>query len=89
MRLRDKRLMCAGMNSLASCINTLASGGRENNHNSLQMHPTRLLPLCCSTNSSYDRWWEGRKLWGGVVNRTRDIVRQVGHRGRHRAAEAT
>ena len=32
----------------------------------------------CSTNSSYDRWWEARKLWGGVVNRSRDIVRQVG-----------
>ena len=39
------------------------------------------LPACmpaCSTNSSYDRWWEARKLWGGVVNRSRDIVRQVG-----------
>lgn len=29
------------------------------------------------TNSSYDRWWEARKLWGGVVNRSRDVVRQV------------
>ncbi|KAI7842508.1 hypothetical protein COHA_003862 [Chlorella ohadii] len=34
------------------------------------------LLLVFRTNSSYDRWWEGRKLWGGVVNRTRDIVRQ-------------
>ena len=24
-----------------------------------------------------DRWWEARKLWGGVVNRTRDFMRQV------------
>lgn len=35
------------------------------------------LLLVFRTNSSYDRWWEGRKLWGGVVNRTRDFVRQV------------
>ncbi|PRW51063.1 UPF0187 chloroplastic [Chlorella sorokiniana] len=34
------------------------------------------LLLVFRTNSSYDRWWEGRKLWGGVVNRTRNIVRQ-------------
>jgi putative membrane protein len=27
------------------------------------------------TNSSYDRWWEGRKLWGGVVNSGRNLVR--------------
>jgi len=39
------------------------------------------LLLVFRTNSSYDRWWEGRKLWGGVVNRTRDFVRQVGGRG--------
>jgi putative membrane protein len=25
---------------------------------------------------SYDRWYEGRKKWGMIVNRTRDIVRQ-------------
>ena len=35
------------------------------------------LLLVFRTNSSYDRWWEARKLWGGVVNRTRDVVRQV------------
>lgn len=25
------------------------------------------------TNGSYDRWWEGRKLWGLLVNRTRSL----------------
>lgn len=43
----------------------------------LELNHTLLPPAACSTNSSYDRWWEGRKLWGGVVNRTRDVVRQV------------
>ncbi|MEW5739470.1 MAG: bestrophin family ion channel [Myxococcota bacterium] len=28
-------------------------------------------------NSAYDRWWEGRKLWGGIVNHSRALARQV------------
>ena len=28
-------------------------------------------------NSSYDRFWEGRKLWGRMINTTRTITRQV------------
>jgi putative membrane protein len=27
------------------------------------------------TNSSYDRYWEGRKLWGGIVNQSRNLIR--------------
>jgi len=34
------------------------------------------LLLVFRTNSSYDRFWEGRKLWGGMVNETRNLVRQ-------------
>lgn len=33
------------------------------------------LLLVFRTNSSYDRFWEGRKLWGGIVNETRNLVR--------------
>lgn len=29
--------------------------------------------LVFRTNSSYDRWWEGRKLWGSFVNNTRNL----------------
>ena len=29
------------------------------------------LVLVFRTNTAYDRWWEGRKLLGGIVNRTR------------------
>jgi putative membrane protein len=29
------------------------------------------------TNSGYDRWYEGRKLWGGIVNQSRNLA-QVG-----------
>ena len=28
-------------------------------------------------NTSYDRFWEGRKLWGGVVNMSRTLCRQL------------
>jgi len=35
------------------------------------------LLLVFRTNASYDRYWEGRKLIGGMVNRTRDIARQL------------
>ena len=29
--------------------------------------------LVFRTNSAYDRWWEGRKLWGSLVNNTRNF----------------
>lgn len=28
------------------------------------------------TNTAYDRFWEGRKAWGAIVNRSRNLVRQ-------------
>jgi putative membrane protein len=30
--------------------------------------------LVFRTNSAYDRWWEGRRLWGGMVNSTRNMA---------------
>jgi ion channel-forming bestrophin family protein len=35
------------------------------------------LLLVFRTNASYDRFWEGRKLWGGIVNETRNLVRSA------------
>lgn len=29
--------------------------------------------LVFRVNSAYDRWWEGRKMWGGIVNSTRSF----------------
>jgi putative membrane protein len=26
------------------------------------------------TNAGYERWWEGRKLWGGIVNQSRNLA---------------
>ena len=36
------------------------------------------LLLVFRTNASYDRYWEGRRLLGFMVNRTRDLARQIG-----------
>jgi len=35
------------------------------------------LLLVFRTNSSYDRFWEGRKLWGAIVNDSRNLARSV------------
>ncbi|RTY92076.1 hypothetical protein EKM01_05525 [Flavobacterium sp. RSP46] len=31
------------------------------------------LLLAYRTNTAYDRWWEGRKLWGSLVNNSRNL----------------
>ncbi|RYY71209.1 MAG: hypothetical protein EOO13_03950 [Chitinophagaceae bacterium] len=30
--------------------------------------------LVFRTNTAYDRWWEGRKLWGGLTNNSRNLA---------------
>ena len=38
------------------------------------------LLLVFRTNSSYGRFDEARKIWGGILNRARNIANQVGRR---------
>ena len=35
------------------------------------------LMLVFRTNTAYERFWEGRKLWGGLVNTVRNLARQI------------
>jgi ion channel-forming bestrophin family protein len=35
------------------------------------------LLLVFRTNTAYDRWWEGRKLWGALVNNSRNLAIQL------------
>ncbi|KAK9803672.1 hypothetical protein WJX72_010504 [[Myrmecia] bisecta] len=35
------------------------------------------LLLAFRTNSSYDRWWEGRKLWDGIASKSQDLGRMA------------
>lgn len=36
------------------------------------------LLLVFRTNTAYDRWWEGRKLWGALVNNSRNLAIKIG-----------
>ena len=38
------------------------------------------LLLVFRTNTAYDRWWEGRRLWGQLVNVSRGLARQLATR---------
>jgi putative membrane protein len=33
--------------------------------------------LVFRTNSAYDRWWEGRRMWGGLVNSSRNFAMKL------------
>lgn len=52
-------------------------------HYSITMAPFTLIGLPLGiflgfrNNAAYDRFWEGRKLWGGLVNTTRSLTRQM------------
>lgn len=35
------------------------------------------LLLAFKSNQAYDRWWEARIIWGGIVNDSRSLLRQV------------
>ncbi|NMH27462.1 bestrophin family protein [Flavobacterium silvaticum] len=35
------------------------------------------LLLAFKSNQAYDRWWEARIVWGGIVNDSRSLIRQV------------
>lgn len=35
------------------------------------------LVLVFRTNTAYDRWWEGRKLWGALINHSRSLALKV------------
>lgn len=35
------------------------------------------LLMVLRTNSAYDRWWEGRKLWGALVNNCRNLAIKI------------
>lgn len=33
--------------------------------------------LVFRTNTAYDRWWEGRKIWGDIVNNSRNLALKI------------
>lgn len=44
--------------------------------------------LVFRTNTAYERWWEGRKLWGALVNNSRNLALKVNaHFGKGKSRE--
>lgn len=39
------------------------------------------LVLVFRTNAGHERWWEARKLWGGIVNQSRNLLLMTRHYG--------
>jgi len=76
---RDNALMMAGAGALAAL--TVTTFGLEQ----LTLPATPLavvggaigIFVSFRTNSAYDRWWEGRKLWGRMINTSRHWASQV------------
>jgi putative membrane protein len=74
----------AGVFALA-CVVTYAELTLEDEqfHSDLHPLPFTLIGFALSiflgfrNNTAYDRWWEGRKLWGALINTTRSLARQV------------
>ncbi|NOT76722.1 MAG: bestrophin [Cyclobacteriaceae bacterium] len=50
-------------------------------HSTISMHSllgiVLGLFLVFRTNSAYDRWWEGRRHWGSMVNNTRNLAQKM------------
>ncbi len=61
----------------------LGQGGRWTFHDDLTVLPFSLIGVALGiflgfrNNTSYDRFWEGRKLWGLMVNYSRTFTRQI------------
>lgn len=73
-------LIFMGLFATAVCLVMLEYFGFNKTHfqNTTALHSllgvVLGLFLVFRTNSAYDRWWEGRKLWGSMVNSTRNYA---------------
>ena len=73
-------LLFMGFFTLAVCLIMLEYFGFNSSHfqSTTALHSllgiVLGLFLVFRTNSAYDRWWEGRRLWGSMVNSTRNFA---------------
>jgi putative membrane protein len=76
LRLIPRMLICAALGVAAVMLFR-----NEGTHLPSQAHTlvgvALGLLLVFRTNASYDRYWEGRRLLGAIVNRSRDLARQL------------
>ena len=78
-----KRLVATTFLSAIITYVDLGQGGRWTFHEDLTVLPFSLVGVALGiflgfrNNTSYDRFWEGRKLWGRMVNTSRSLTRQI------------
>lgn len=71
-----RTLLCSAIGAIASVLD--ASGiNVALPFNSIIPDLVLGLLLVFRTNTAYDRFWEGRRLWGTLVNTTRNLGRQI------------
>ena len=77
------KILSAGLfATLVTGLHKLAYSGVEQRENWLTFEPFTVMGLAISVflsfraKATYDRWWEGRKLWGRMVNVSRSFTRQ-------------
>jgi putative membrane protein len=76
IRIWPRTLMAAGIGGLSAWLFVRHQVGLPPLAHTLVGVALGLL-LVFRTNASYDRYWEGRRLLGAMVNRSRDLARQV------------
>jgi len=73
-------VLAFGLVAAAVCVLSWVVEGRFQINLGLEIAPFELagaalgLLLILRTNGGYDRWWEARKLWGGIVNQSRNVA---------------
>jgi putative membrane protein len=83
MRTLQPVMIFMGVYSFVVCylILTVFKLHEKDFHSTIAMHQllgiVLGLFLVFRTNSAYDRWWEGRKLWGSMVNNTRNLAHKM------------
>jgi len=72
-----RTLVCAGFGVMISLLHSFGLPMSIPALSSLIPNIVLGLLLVFRTNASYERFWEGRKLWGSLVNTVRNLSRQI------------
>jgi len=74
------RVLAFGLIAAGTCLLSRVFGTYFHIRIGLEVGPHEIagaalsLILILRTTSGYDRWWEARKLWGGIVNQCRNLA---------------
>lgn len=83
-----KDVSCSLLSTRRKAMSCMTLTGRQDSLSASRFIPTLnyyfkmqglalFLLLAFRTNSSYDRWWEGRKLWDAINTKVQDMTRMA------------